>query len=121
MRAVGCLDIDPSAARATAASVAAEAGRAVVLVGDASDPVVMPSLVDEATQALGGLDGLVLNVGTGRGVGLSGTTANDWETTFASQHPLIENRPPVTSGTRAANPGRRPPSPDVSAEAGARS
>lgn len=81
--AVACLDIDPSAARETVALVEAEAGRAVVLVGDASDPVVLASLVDQANEALGGLDGLVLNVGTGRGVGLSSTTADDWDTTFA--------------------------------------
>jgi NAD(P)-dependent dehydrogenase (short-subunit alcohol dehydrogenase family) len=108
---VACLDLDPAAARMTAALVEAEAAlveaeaaqveseaaqveseaaqveseaaRAVVLVGDASDPAVMPGLVEEANEALGGLDGLVLNVGTGRGVGLAGTTPEDWDTTFA--------------------------------------
>jgi NAD(P)-dependent dehydrogenase (short-subunit alcohol dehydrogenase family) len=85
--AVACLDIDPYAARETAALVEAEAAavatRAVVLVGDASDPVAMPDLVVDADEALGGIDGLVLNVGTGRGFGLGGTTPEDWDETFA--------------------------------------
>ena len=36
-----------------------------------------------ATAAAEGFDGLVLNVGIGRGQGLAGTTAHDWDTTFA--------------------------------------
>jgi NAD(P)-dependent dehydrogenase (short-subunit alcohol dehydrogenase family) len=82
---VACLDIDPSAARATAELVELEAeeARAVVLVGDAADPEVIVDLVLRADDALGGIDGLVLNVGTGKGVGLARTTPEDWDTTFA--------------------------------------
>lgn len=61
----------------------AEGAVSVVLVGDAADPTVAKDLVREANEALGGLDGLVLNVGTGRGVGLKGTSAEDWDATFA--------------------------------------
>jgi NAD(P)-dependent dehydrogenase (short-subunit alcohol dehydrogenase family) len=67
----------------TASLVEAESSRAVVLVGDASDPVVLPGLVEDAAESLGGIDGLVLNVGTGRGIGLGGTSAEDWDATFA--------------------------------------
>jgi NAD(P)-dependent dehydrogenase (short-subunit alcohol dehydrogenase family) len=39
--------------------------------------------VAAAADALGGLDGLVLNVGIGLGRGLEGTTADDWDAVFA--------------------------------------
>jgi NAD(P)-dependent dehydrogenase (short-subunit alcohol dehydrogenase family) len=80
---VACFDIDQSAARATAALVEAESAHAIVLVGDATDPEVVAGLVEEADEALGGIDGLVLNVGTGRGLGLARTTTEDWDATFA--------------------------------------
>ena len=81
--AVACLDVDEGAARATASLVEAEGGRAGVLVGDVSDPAVASACVAEAAGALDGLDGLVLNVGIGRGFRLSGTSAEDWDAAFA--------------------------------------
>jgi NAD(P)-dependent dehydrogenase (short-subunit alcohol dehydrogenase family) len=86
--AVACLDVDESAAQATKKLIEAEAeeaesAKAAVLVGDASDVTVLTRLVAEANELLGGIDGLVLNVGTGRGVGLRGTGAEDWDATFA--------------------------------------
>jgi NAD(P)-dependent dehydrogenase (short-subunit alcohol dehydrogenase family) len=81
--AVACLDVDEAAARTTAAMIAAAGGHASVLVGDVSDPRTASSCVAEASEALGGLDGLVLNVGIGRGFGLSATTPADWDATFA--------------------------------------
>lgn len=81
--AVACLDRDAEAARATAGLVEAEEARAAVLVGDVADPAVASSAVADAADALGGLDGLVLNVGIGRGMRLGGTSAEDWDTTFA--------------------------------------
>ena len=80
---VACLDMDEDAARTTAAMVEAEGGTASVLVGDISDPSTASSCVAEATYALGGLDGLVLNVGIGRGLGLDRTTTDDWDAVFA--------------------------------------
>ncbi len=80
---VACLDLDRSAARATADLVEAEGARAVVLAGDAADPDAVNDLVGEAEAALGAIDGLVLNVGIGKGAGLSGTTPQDWDETFA--------------------------------------
>ncbi len=81
--AVACLDVDEAAARATAAMVEAAGGRAVVMVSDVSDPELASSCVGQAAEALGGLDGLVLNVGVGRGRELAGTTAEDWDVVFA--------------------------------------
>ncbi len=81
--AVACLDMDEAAARTTADMVEAAGGRASVLVGDVSDPQTASSCVAEASAALGGLDGLVLNVGIARGFRLSRTTAADWDAAFA--------------------------------------
>jgi NAD(P)-dependent dehydrogenase (short-subunit alcohol dehydrogenase family) len=81
--AVACLDVDEAAARITAAMVEAEGGRAAVMVGDVSDAALASSCVSKAAEALGGLDGLILNVGIGRGRGLAGTTADDWDAVFA--------------------------------------
>jgi NAD(P)-dependent dehydrogenase (short-subunit alcohol dehydrogenase family) len=81
--AVACLDVDESAARTTAGLVEAQGGHAAVLVGDVSDPEKATSCIAQASEALGGLDGLVLNVGIGRGFRLSGTTADDWDAAFA--------------------------------------
>jgi len=81
--AVACWDRDEDAARATAAMVEQEGSPAVVVVADASDPDESPAAMSEAADGLGGLDGLVLNVGIGRGRGLSGTSAEDWDATFA--------------------------------------
>jgi NAD(P)-dependent dehydrogenase (short-subunit alcohol dehydrogenase family) len=80
---VACFDVEESAARVTAAMVEAEGGNACVLVGDVSDPSTASSCVADAADALGGLDGLVLNVGIGRGLGLARTTADDWDAVFA--------------------------------------
>ncbi|HLI00225.1 MAG TPA: SDR family NAD(P)-dependent oxidoreductase [Acidimicrobiales bacterium] len=81
--AVACLDVDGAAARLTAGLVEDAGGRAAVVVGDVSDPELASSCVGEAAAALDGLDGLVLNVGVGRGSWLAGTTAEDWDTVFA--------------------------------------
>jgi len=81
--AVACLDVDEAAARTTAEMIEAEGGHATVLVGDVSDPGTASSCVARAAEALEGLDGLVLNVGIGRGFRLSGTTADDWDAAFA--------------------------------------
>jgi NAD(P)-dependent dehydrogenase (short-subunit alcohol dehydrogenase family) len=55
-----------------------------VLVGDATDAQVCERLVAEALDALGGLDGVVLNVGIGvGGPGLAGTSPEDWDRVFA--------------------------------------
>ena len=81
---IACLDLDISAARETAKLVEAEGAEAIVLAGDAADPAVVVDLVGEADTRLGGIDGLVLNVGIGKGAGLAGTTPEDWDETFAT-------------------------------------
>ena len=81
--AVACADRDAGAAEATAALVRAEGTPAEVVVADVTDPDACARLVTEAAAALGGLDGVVLNVGVGLGRGLAGTTVRQWDTVFA--------------------------------------
>ena len=83
--AVAVSDLDEVAARETARLVVEEVDTAEVpvVVGDVSDPQACSAAVQEAHRRLGGLDGLVLNVGIGAGMGLAGTTVQDWDRVFA--------------------------------------
>ena len=81
--AVACADRNADAAEETARLVRAEGAIADVLVADVADPLACARLVTDSAAALGGLDGLVLNVGIGLGRGMAGTTAQQWDETFA--------------------------------------
>ncbi len=76
---VACVDVSREAAEATASLVADEGGKAVVVVADVSDPEGCASLVRDSVDGLGGIDGIVLNVGIAAGVGLTGTSVADWD------------------------------------------
>jgi len=82
---VVCADINKAAAEETARLVEAEGGggKAHVVVGDVADEAMCQAIVEEANSVLGGIDGLVLNVGIGAGKRLEGTTADAWDHTFA--------------------------------------
>ena len=89
--AVACADRDAAAAEATAALVRAEhaegpgnGGQAgAVVLADVAAPDACAAVVADSATALGGLDGLVLNVGIGLGRGMAGTSAAQWDQTFA--------------------------------------
>jgi NAD(P)-dependent dehydrogenase (short-subunit alcohol dehydrogenase family) len=81
--AVACADRDAGAAEATAALVRNEGRIAAVVLADVASPDACASVVSESAAALGGIDGLVLNVGIGLGRGMAGTTAAQWDQTFA--------------------------------------
>jgi NAD(P)-dependent dehydrogenase (short-subunit alcohol dehydrogenase family) len=81
--AVVCADRNPDAAAETVARIEAEGGRAVALTADVTDAEQCSGLVAGSVEALGGLDGVVLNVGIALGRGLTGTSAKDWDVTFA--------------------------------------
>jgi len=79
---VVCADRDRAGAQQTAALITDEGGDASVVVGDVTLEEDCARMVAEA----GGdrsLDGLILNVGIGRGSGIGGTSAADWDMTFA--------------------------------------
>ncbi|MEY2451015.1 MAG: hypothetical protein QOD92_589 [Acidimicrobiaceae bacterium] len=72
-----CADRDRDAAEETAALIDKEGGTSSVVVADVSSEDDCKALVSDA------IDGVVLNVGIGRGGGLGGTSAEDWDVTFA--------------------------------------
>lgn len=81
--AVACADLDAESAAVTAGLVADEGVATVVLEGDVRDADTCARLVADAADALGGLDGVVCNVGIAAGMGMKGTTAEEWDLTFA--------------------------------------
>jgi len=80
---VACADVDRAAATATAAWIGREGHDAVVLEADVADAGACEQLVAAARDAMGGLDGIVLNVGIGAGRGLAETTPETWDAIFA--------------------------------------
>jgi NAD(P)-dependent dehydrogenase (short-subunit alcohol dehydrogenase family) len=81
--AVAVADIDPRAGAATVAAIEAEGGTAAAVIADVRLPGDCERLVTGARTALGGLDGLVLNVGIGKGLGLAGTDSQAWDEVLA--------------------------------------
>lgn len=125
---VVCADRDEDAAAETASLVRGEGGEATVVVGDVRSADDCAAMVDAAVEAGSGrLEGVVLNVGIGRGGGLSHTSAEDWDLTFAVNlrgHFLVarEAAPRMTEGgafvfvssLAGLQPGSRLPAYDAS-------
>jgi NAD(P)-dependent dehydrogenase (short-subunit alcohol dehydrogenase family) len=83
--AVACADVALERARETVDAITRdERGRAVAIAADAARDADVVRMLDEAAAGLAGLDGIVCNVGIGRGFGLAGTTAEDWDTVLAT-------------------------------------
>jgi NAD(P)-dependent dehydrogenase (short-subunit alcohol dehydrogenase family) len=80
---VAVVDVRPEAAEETARLVEEAGATAATVIADVSDPDQCERLVDEAADALGGIDGVVLNVGIGAGLKLEGTTAEIWDQVMA--------------------------------------
>jgi len=80
---VAVADLNEETAEATAELVRAEDATAVTIAADAADEGDVARMVDEAKSGLGGLDGIVLNVGVAGGLGLQGTTVEDWDRVMA--------------------------------------
>lgn len=81
--AVACADLDADAAAHTADLVAETGATSTIHAGDVRDDATCERLVAEAAEALGGLDGLVVNVGIGAGGWLGGTTPQQWDDVFS--------------------------------------
>lgn len=77
------VDRDEASAQATADLVADEGAKAVVIGADVRDEEACDACVRGAVDALGGIDGVVLNVGIGAGRGLKDTSAEQWDDAFA--------------------------------------
>jgi NAD(P)-dependent dehydrogenase (short-subunit alcohol dehydrogenase family) len=80
---VACADVAGDAARTTADLVREAGGNAVVIEGDVRDEGACAHMVERTVAELGGIDGVVCNVGIGLGRGLDGTTAEAWDDVFA--------------------------------------
>jgi len=81
--AVACVDAVAAAAEATVSLIAAEGGRAFAELADVRDAAAIAPLAARCAARLGGLDGLVLNVGISRGLPLDRITADTWDDEFA--------------------------------------
>lgn len=80
---VAVTDVDPESAQETVRLVEQAGGRGFAFPSDAADAEACLAVVTRAAESLGGLDALVLNVGIGKGLGLEGTSADDWDEVFA--------------------------------------
>jgi NAD(P)-dependent dehydrogenase (short-subunit alcohol dehydrogenase family) len=81
--AVAVSDLDEASAEVTAELVRAEGAQTLVVQADAADEDDVVRMIDAAKSGLGGLDGIVLNVGVAAGLGLQGTTVEDWDRVMA--------------------------------------
>jgi NAD(P)-dependent dehydrogenase (short-subunit alcohol dehydrogenase family) len=77
---VVCVDSDEAAARETWRLITEEGGKAAVVVADVTTEEGCRLAVSEEPGPTP--DGLVLNVGTGFGMGVAGTSPDDWDRTF---------------------------------------
>ena len=79
---VVCVDRDAGAAEETAAWVRRDGAEADVVVADVATEAGCADLAVALAEG-GPVHGIVANVGIARGRGLAGTTAEDWDGTFA--------------------------------------
>jgi NAD(P)-dependent dehydrogenase (short-subunit alcohol dehydrogenase family) len=79
---VAVADRDSVSAHATVAMI--ERGKSFAITADVTREADVTKMIDEALQGLGGLDGVVVNVGIGAGgPWLEGTSAEAWDKVFA--------------------------------------
>ena len=81
--AVAVTDLVAERAADTVRMIGAHGRPVVAIAADASDEAAMTAAFVDATTALGGLDAVVVNVGIGGPAWLSGTSADQWDRTFA--------------------------------------
>lgn len=80
---VAVADLDLKSAQDTVNYVEKEGADAYAVAGDATKVDDVQRMVAKAHELMGGLDGLVLNVGIDGGHKIAGTTAETWDTVFA--------------------------------------
>ena len=94
---VVCVDKDESAVEETWRLITEEGGKAAVVVADVTtEEGCRLAVADESGLTP---DGIVLNVGTGFGMGVAGTSPDDWDRTFALNlraHFMVVKRALVT-------------------------
>ncbi len=81
---VACVDVSPESVQTTVAEIAASgSGQAFADVADVHSPEQITALMASCTDRLGGLDGLVLNVGISHGLPMHKLTPESWDDEFA--------------------------------------
>lgn len=80
---VAAADRDRPSMDETVRRIVEAGGAAVAVPVDVADPDSVVAMVADAAERLGGLDGVVYNVGIGEGHGLAGTTTERWDRVFA--------------------------------------
>ncbi len=75
---VAVADVNLASAEDTVGRIKADGGRAFAIVADVTVETDVKRMIDEARRRMGGLDGMVLNVGTFGGIGLDGVSADEW-------------------------------------------
>src|SRR3954463_3965752 len=81
---VAVADIHRASADDTVTRIVADGGRAFSIEADIAREADVNRMIEEAMDGLGGLDGMVLNVGIGVGaLGLDGVDLQQWNDTFA--------------------------------------
>lgn len=124
---VAVADRDRASAETTAARITGEGGQAFTVVADMAKPADPQAMVNEASMALGGLDGLVYNVGIGERHGLDGTSPDSWDGVLAvnlrgamltarAALPILADGSSIvfTSSVAGLKPGSRIPAYDAS-------
>lgn len=77
--AVACIDVSRDAVAATCAQITNEGGRALAETVDVADAQAIGPAVERCAERLGGLDGLVCNVGISHGLPLDKLTPQAWD------------------------------------------
>jgi NAD(P)-dependent dehydrogenase (short-subunit alcohol dehydrogenase family) len=81
---VAVADLNRASADDTVQRIMAEGGQAFSIEANIAREEDVNRMIDEAIEGLGGLDGMVLNVGIGVGaLGLDGVDLKEWNDTFA--------------------------------------
>ncbi|HEX7758761.1 MAG TPA: SDR family NAD(P)-dependent oxidoreductase [Caulobacteraceae bacterium] len=76
---VAVADASLASAQETVALIAAEGGKALAIRADVTIEADVARMLEEGAAALGGLDGMVFNVGTFGGTGLRGFDLAEWD------------------------------------------
>jgi NAD(P)-dependent dehydrogenase (short-subunit alcohol dehydrogenase family) len=75
---VAVADLNRGSAEDTVARITADGGRAVAIAADVTVEADVIRMIGEAHHAMGGLDGMVLNIGTFGKTGLDNVSAEEW-------------------------------------------
>jgi len=81
---VACADMSEEAAQSTTAAIRSQGGEAEAILCDVRSESDCERTVHEAVDRLGGLDGIVLNVGVGDSRSVEETGREQWDDSFAA-------------------------------------